>query len=295
MRSNLGLKGLFGVVVGSLLLGFFICGYIALNKLNLLRVHGPLYQQIVQGKDLVADILPPPAYIIEAHLTLHEMVVATTAGERNNLLHRFHTLEQAFNERERFWQTQTLPDSINKVMQQALFPSGNRFFSVANQNLLPVIQRGDEIATHKALQEVKKAYEEHRIAVDRVVELANQNNSSVENLAQEEIDSGHLWLLLVFCLSVSFAIVSSVWAARQIFNSLGGEPAFARQIVGHLAKGDLTIAIDKQISRTSMLGSMREMITQINDIIGSMSLINREISQSSFQVASISIKFFLTQ
>lgn len=30
------------------------------------------------------------------------------------------------------------------------------------------------------------------------------------------------------------------------------------------------------------------MITQINDIIGSMSLINREISQSSFQVASIS-------
>jgi hypothetical protein len=31
-----------------------------------LRVGGPLYSQIKLGNDLVADILPPPAYVVEA-------------------------------------------------------------------------------------------------------------------------------------------------------------------------------------------------------------------------------------
>jgi len=155
MRSNLGLKGLFGVVVGSLLLGFLICGAIALNKLELLRVHGPLYHQVAQGKDLVADILPPPAYIIEAQLTLHEIVGAPTEGERRMLLDRFRTLQQAFQERETFWRTQPLPDDINHAMQTALFPSGNHFFATAEKKLLPEIQRGDAAAIRRAMQDVK--------------------------------------------------------------------------------------------------------------------------------------------
>ena len=32
------------------------------------RVNGPLYHDIVTDKDLIADILPPPQYIIESYL-----------------------------------------------------------------------------------------------------------------------------------------------------------------------------------------------------------------------------------
>lgn len=35
--------------------------------LDQVRVNGPLYARSVQGKDLVADILPPPEYALEAH------------------------------------------------------------------------------------------------------------------------------------------------------------------------------------------------------------------------------------
>jgi methyl-accepting chemotaxis protein len=33
-----------------------------------IKVNGPVYQEIERGKDLIADILPPPEYIIEAYL-----------------------------------------------------------------------------------------------------------------------------------------------------------------------------------------------------------------------------------
>ena len=67
---NLNLKiansiRLFGcIVVGGFLIGATTCA-VALWKLS---VGGPVYEQIVLGKDLVADILPPPEYVIEAYL-----------------------------------------------------------------------------------------------------------------------------------------------------------------------------------------------------------------------------------
>ena len=37
------------------------------------KVNGPVYQRIVQGKDLSADVLPPPEYIIESYLVTLQM------------------------------------------------------------------------------------------------------------------------------------------------------------------------------------------------------------------------------
>lgn len=31
-----------------------------------IKVNGPVYRDIIRGKDLIADILPPPEYIIES-------------------------------------------------------------------------------------------------------------------------------------------------------------------------------------------------------------------------------------
>jgi len=53
------------------LIGLASLGLYALNSLNTVKINGALYQQISQGKDLVADILPPPEYIIEANLKAH--------------------------------------------------------------------------------------------------------------------------------------------------------------------------------------------------------------------------------
>jgi uncharacterized phage infection (PIP) family protein YhgE len=43
------------------------------KTLNELQVNGPLFQRIAKNKDLVADILPPPAYIIKLHLTVVQL------------------------------------------------------------------------------------------------------------------------------------------------------------------------------------------------------------------------------
>ena len=48
------------------------------------RVQGKIYEQIVSGKDLIADVLPPPEYIIEAYLARDSSTTRPTrAGSAN--------------------------------------------------------------------------------------------------------------------------------------------------------------------------------------------------------------------
>ncbi len=53
---------LFGLVTAAGLAAVVFTGIYALSDV---KVGGPLYNQIKLGNDLVADILPPPEYVIE--------------------------------------------------------------------------------------------------------------------------------------------------------------------------------------------------------------------------------------
>ena len=54
------LRSKFLDLIAALTLGFSIFGAWSFRALRELQVDGPVYQRIIQGKDLVADILPPP-------------------------------------------------------------------------------------------------------------------------------------------------------------------------------------------------------------------------------------------
>ena len=46
------------------------------------QVNGPAYQRIVVQKDIIADVMPPPAYAIEAYLATHRIMEATQRKPR---------------------------------------------------------------------------------------------------------------------------------------------------------------------------------------------------------------------
>src|SRR5688572_9768816 len=53
---------------------FLLFGATTWRTLEQVRVKGPIYTEIVLGKDLIADVLPPPAYIIESYLLTLQLV-----------------------------------------------------------------------------------------------------------------------------------------------------------------------------------------------------------------------------
>ncbi len=102
MLHQLRLKTRFVIVIASLIVGFVLFGLMTYQTLTALKVNGPIYQQIVQGKDLVADILPPPAYIIESYLVTLQLSRASDPTEIETLIERFKVLKSDYDTRHTY-------------------------------------------------------------------------------------------------------------------------------------------------------------------------------------------------
>jgi methyl-accepting chemotaxis protein len=90
-----------------LMLSFAIYGAWSFKVLSHLKVNGPVYQRIVQGKDLIADILPPLEYIIESYLVSLQLMAAPPA-QRAALVDNFKSLKKDYDIRHDFWAKEDL-------------------------------------------------------------------------------------------------------------------------------------------------------------------------------------------
>ena len=63
--KSMGTILIFGTVMAIGMIVTIAIGAVSIDKI---RIGGAAYEEVVLTKDLVADILPPPLYIIEAYL-----------------------------------------------------------------------------------------------------------------------------------------------------------------------------------------------------------------------------------
>jgi hypothetical protein len=99
---QLRIKGRLYAFGAALAAGVAVAVTIGVLSFNQLHVGGPVYTKIVEGKDLVADILPPPAYVIEAYLeaTLALDRAKPLADSRAGL----KKLHDDYDDRRKYWQ-----------------------------------------------------------------------------------------------------------------------------------------------------------------------------------------------
>src|SRR5580692_2024661 len=100
---------------GMLTLAGLIAVIVASNyALSQLKVGGPIYNKIKLGNDLVADILPPPEYVIEAYLeatlALHDPASAPAHRER------LVQLKKDYDDRRDYWTKSDLTPAIRTML-----------------------------------------------------------------------------------------------------------------------------------------------------------------------------------
>ncbi|MBK8185924.1 MAG: methyl-accepting chemotaxis protein [Cellvibrio sp.] len=286
MLSRLSLRATFSLVMGTLLLGFLLFGWLTFSKLNQLSVEGPLFRQIVLGKDLIADILPPPAYVIESQLTVYQILDTENNDDQQKLIEKLKRLEKEFNEREKFWQQQHLSKELTAAISNELFPSGQEYFKEINRSLLINIKSGNPENIKNQLLNIQQLYEKHRLAVDKVVQLASSENSQTEALGKNTIKNAHFWLWLILLASIGFSLLVAFAASQVILRQLGGDPQYVSSVVSHVAEGDLRINHSNPLMDSSLLSGLNNLVIRFTDVARSVDKINRDISQSIFQVAN---------
>ncbi len=249
-------------LISVVVMGFVISAFISKTMMSKVMVNGPVYQEIVLQKDLVADILPPPEYLVESWQLALEMMV-TPKTELLPLIEQSQKLESEYNTRHVFWKQSLTDSTIRNLMLETAYKPALDFLRTRNQQYIPALQVGDKVAAEQALFAMKASYQKHRKAIDEVVVLANKQSSTLEKNVGDAIV--HSNLLYVLTILVFLTIVSWVsWLIlSNIINKLGGEPGEALDCVQRLAAGDFSWRNTAKDGKANLLGELDKLVQKL--------------------------------
>lgn len=247
--------------MGILIVGFTLFGLTTFKSMKLLNVNGPVYQNIVQGKDLIADVLPPPEYIIESYLVAFQLLGAENSNEIKVLDERFINLETEYENRHNYWKNQPLDREQTDFLLERSYKPVQKFYAEAHLNFLPKIKSGDRAGARESIKKMQLSFEEHLAAINDVVKITSKLNSENESQANETIHGYNLLLFSIFGVSVVVSLVFSTLITHGILVSINE----LKQFVGSLAQGDLRGDIN--LNQKDEVGALAEALKCMRDAI----------------------------
>jgi len=248
--------------------GVFIgfVGYAVLT-MNLVKVSGPLYTDIVMGKDLIADILPPPAYIIESWLTVNEMMLKSGAEDSGIFSKKMTALENDYQTRLAVWQ-KDLPSGAMKdcLVEKSRIPA-ETFFKLYQTEFLPAFLEGRHADALRILKErMRPEYLKHRTAIDEVVKISTNQNAATEKDAVSLIRTRLLWLIGLGVLSIILLIGLGQSFASGLIRPL----VTLAQAAKRIAQGDVNQKVEHQSSDEigTLAETFRQMAVYLQEMAG---------------------------
>ncbi|MBL9035729.1 MAG: HAMP domain-containing protein [Rhodospirillaceae bacterium] len=241
------------------LFGFFVTlGCVAILLANMtaisqLKVGGPIYRDIVLGKDMIADILPPPEYVIEAYLesTLTLNDPSSVASRRERLAQ----LRKDYDLRHEYWIVTDFAPSIKRQLIEDSHVEVMRFWKAVEESFLPAIERGDMSAAHAAYAELAAAYTAHRAVVDKIVAETTEFNAATEVTAAE---TETFFTIVVWGVGLG-VLALIVGGVAAILLGVTRPVTRMTEVMKELAAGHLDIEIPSA-GRKDEIGSMAQAV-----------------------------------
>ncbi|MBY0573019.1 MAG: HAMP domain-containing protein [Undibacterium sp.] len=265
-------------------LGFLIYGVWTFRTLSEFKVNGPIFQNIVQSKDLIADILPPPEYVLESYLVCFQIGASDNVGDQAKLVERLTALKAEYDTRHDFWGKEKLnPEIADLILKQSYTPS-IAFYDVAFKELVPAAKAQNKEGIVAAMAKLKTHYDDHLSAINRLVEVTNKHSEKVEAEAVEAIRNASIISVTILILFV----VAGVVASRMISVSITAPLEQATEIAESVAKGDFTTSTyatyGDEISQ--LMGALQNMVACLSSTLSQVRQSAETISSASKEIES---------
>ena len=226
--------------------------------LSQLKVGGPVYTKIMLGNDLIADILPPPEYVIEAYLeaTLALQDPASLAARRDRLTQ----LKKDYDERRDFWSKSDLGPELKTKLIDKSHSAVQRFWTSVEQSFLPALAKADMTAATKSYSDITAAYAAHRAVIDEIVKQTTSDNAATESEATAQV---RLFTLAVWSIS-GFVFIIIVAGIAGVAKGIIDPIVKMTGIMQRLAGGEQESEIPS-LGRKDEIGAMAKALQVFKD------------------------------
>ena len=228
--------------------------------------------RMAQGKDVVADILPPPLYVIEAQLVGYELLRAP-AEHRAALTDKMTALKRDYDDRNRFWEGTLLDDAVKRSLLGEQRNQADRYWNEVERNFLPALAAGDRVAAEKAMQQMHQHYTAHRAGVEASVKTAGAFAEATLGALATASQRARYATAAVGVIGLAIVLAGLLLLSSQIIGRLGGEPVDALKVTQRIAGGDLTqteTRADKGVLNAleQMRGNLQALVRDVSQCAG---------------------------
>ncbi|MDX2147543.1 MAG: methyl-accepting chemotaxis protein [Planctomycetota bacterium] len=288
VRTRLIMAGAFSV------LGIAFVTVSLIRTMETVRIGSEQYEEIVSNKDLAADILPPPMYVVE--LMLEAQIAAfSDQPDVERIAKTLERLRSDYDTRHKFWAAELEQSELRTSLLERSAAGAKQMFAILEREFVPALRAGNsDRARTIVTEDLLPVYYEHRARIEETVKLASD-----EYTRASELTVGHVaraeriaWVVSGVSIAITLGLVALV--ARSILRPLAlirgrmtdiasGSGDLRSRIVGIESNDELRATADAfNAFADRIAGTMKE-ATKAIDGVG---VATQSIASASAELAS---------
>ncbi|NJO35850.1 MAG: hypothetical protein HC869_24980, partial [Rhodospirillales bacterium] len=226
-----------------------IAGALCAYSINTIRFGGEMHRANQQISDFNADILPPPAYLLESYLEANLLARdPASVGER---VERLAALEEAFATRADHWAASDLDPELKGGLAATVSSEGTAFWALIDNRLIPAARRGDSERIESTMRELSTTYQSHRKKIDALVSRAAERQADLTQSAVTTLTITTVLLVLAGLMVVAGVLAGLTLLRRKVIAPL----AQTADVMERMAGGELEAGITTS-HRADEVGTM---------------------------------------
>ncbi|WP_431862326.1 methyl-accepting chemotaxis protein [Azospirillum sp.] len=269
-----GLVNWFGILLTLSFLAAGAAGNVAINEL---KVGGPIYQRIIFGKDLIADILPPPEYVIESYLeaTLAMNDPASVEAHRARLA----KLRKEYDERHDYWLAQDFEPALRDTLTRTSHAHVMRFWEALEGRLLPTLATRDMEAARAGeagkgfavvASEVKSLATQTARATDEIAsQITEIQTTTAETVEAVRAITGAIRNVETVSTTIATAIDQQGAATSEIARTVAQTSEAAQEVAERIAQvsAEASVTGERATQVNSLSGMVAQSIDQLRHVV----------------------------
>ena len=270
------------VLLGTTIAGYLLLAWLGYATLNEVKVNGPIYQSISEGKALDSDVTPASLYLSEARLQVLALLNEKDRGKFSGHVDDYKASVKEFHDSHDGYDKDMEEGPIKQLFRGPAYTQGVAWLEEMDTKVIPAKLAGDDKGADAAFTQADGHFDEHRKATAELATAVEKDNKTKEDASTRSISHRIVELGVLIVCVCGIVVVLGWVTSRAITSSLRKTV----EVVQTAAEGDLRrrVVVDSKDEPGQMGDALNHMLDRISQAI-------REIGAAANQLASASDEF----
>ena len=203
-----------------------------------IRADGPMTQDSALQAEILADVLPPPAFVVEPYL--NASLIVHDPARAGPYLSELTDERAEFEARKAYWKTAPVPEQLRQPLNDTI-AAADKFWQIMDSKFLPAVSSGNRVAMDEAFSmDIAPIYKVQREQVRSIVALSRTYSAETAR-TRDRLTAMALAGLAALALAMLGLILWSVRAAQKLVVAPLMDTAATMQ---RMADGDTSVPIE---------------------------------------------------